>query len=329
MIKERVFVAGATGYMGSFLAERLVEEGYSVRGLVRDPDRCDELRSKGIDPALGDLRDPQSLEAALQGIDTVYQVAGIFRRENVSKKEMYDTHVKGIQNLMDACIKTGVKKYVHGSTVGVHGDVKNPPANEQSPYGPGDLYQETKTKGEQTVLRYMKEGRLPITIFRPTGVYGPRDTRFLKLVRTINKKLVPVVGSGEVLFHAIYIDDLIDGIIKCGTTEEAIGNVYILASEQPITLNNLFRTIAEKLDVNPLWLHVPYKPVYMAGHLCELIFKPLGINPPLYRRRVSFFKNTRWFDISKAKRELGFQPMVDMNTGLKLTVDWYKQAGLL
>ena len=330
MVKvEVILVTGATGYIGGHLSKRLVKEGYSVRGLVRDPGRCEELLNHGVEPFLGDLRDPASLERALEGVKTVYQVAGIFRRENVSRQEFWDTHVQGVENLLDASVRAGVERYVHCSTVGVHGDVKNPPASEETPYDPGDNYQRTKKEGERVVLEYMHRGRLPIVVFRPTGVYGPGDTRFLKLVKTINKKIVVKLGSGELLFHAIYIDDLVDGILRCGTKEKAIGNVYILAGEHPITLNNLFGTIAEELNVHPIHIRFPFAPVYAAGYLCELTFKPLGINPPLYRRRVKFFKNTRWFDISKAKRELEFVPEVDMKTGIRLTVDWYRKAGWL
>ena len=208
--------------------------------------------------------------------------------------------------------------------MGVHGDVKNPPANEQSPYAPGDNYQETKTQGERLVLEYMRQDKLPLVVFRPTGVYGPGDMRFLKLMKAIKSKMLVVVGSGEVLFHAIYIDDLVEGILRCGICPNAVGNVYILAGDEPVVLNELFRMSAEAIGVRPPWLRVPFTPVYLAGYLCELLFKPLGIDPPLHRRRVNFFKNTRWFDISKAKRELGFQPRMDMGTGLRTVVDWYR-----
>lgn len=329
VVAERVLVTGATGYTGGHLCDRLVAEGYSVRALVREPNGSADLHSRGVEVAVGDLRNARSLEQAVNGIDVVYHIAALFRTENVSRNDMWETNAQGPQDLLDASIKAGVQRFVHCSTVGVHGNIKNPPANEEAPYSPGDHYQKSKTEGERRVLKYMKEGLVPTVVFRPTGIYGPGDMRWLKLIKAIKSRMYFMVGSGEVLFHAVYIDDLIDGIIRCGTREEAVGNVYILGGEHPITLNQMYGTIAEELNVRPIHIRVPFAPVYAAGYLCELIFKPLGINPPLYRRRVKFFKNTRWFDISKAKNDLGFKPAIDMKTGIHLTVEWYRENGWL
>jgi nucleoside-diphosphate-sugar epimerase len=259
----------------------------------------------------------------------VYHIAALFRPENVTRKEMWENNVQGTKNMLDAAVKAGVKRFVHCSTIGVHGDIKNPPANEETPYGPGDYYQESKTAGEKIALQYMKEGQLPIVVFRPGGIYGPRDLRFLKLIRLIKAGRFIMLGSGEVVYQMIYIDDLIDGILLCGTRDEAIGKVYILTGGEPTTLNQLVRVIAQALGVRPPWLRFPVTPVYIAGFLCELLFKPLGINPPLYRRRVDFFRKTRCFDISKVKRELGFSPKTDLKTGITLTTAWYQKEGWL
>jgi nucleoside-diphosphate-sugar epimerase len=325
MRKERILITGATGFTGGHLCERLSREGHQVRALVRDQSRCSELNRWGVETVTGDLRDPESLKAAAKGIDAVYHIAALFRPENVSRKEMWENNVQGTKNMLDAAVNAGVQRFIHCSTIGVHGDIKNPPANEETAYGPGDYYQESKTAGEKIALQYMRDAKLPIVIFRPGGIYGPRDLRFLKLIRPIKAGRFIMLGSGEVVYQMIYIDDLVDGILLCGTREEAIGKVYILTGGEPTTLNQLVRVIAEALGVRPPWLRFPVTPVYIAGFLCELLFKPLGINPPLYRRRVDFFRKTRCFDISKAKSELGFCPKTDRKTGIKLTADWYRE----
>jgi nucleoside-diphosphate-sugar epimerase len=325
----KVFVTGAGGFTASHLCERLVQQGYQVTGLVRDPKRCADLQRRGVELVVGDLRDPRSLKHAVKGMDIVYHIAALFRAENVSRKEMWETNVEGTRNLLDAAVKAGVRRFVHCSTVGVHGGIKNPPASEETPYGPGDHYQESKTEGERVALRYMAEGRLPIVVFRPGGIYGPGDLRFLKLFKAIQKRRFIMLGSGEITYHLVYINDLIEGILLCGTNEKSIGNVFILAGEAPVTLNQLVAVIAEILDVPPPRLHFPVAPVYLAGFLCELLCKPFGINPPLYRRRVDFFRKNRAFDISKAKRELGFEPKTDLRTGISLTAGWYRKTGLL
>lgn len=329
MSSERVLVTGATGFTGSHLCERLVRRGHPVRALVRSASQRDSLRGRGVELAFGDLRDCGSLRQAMKGIDVVYHIAALFRPENVSRREMWATNVQGTRNALDAAIGAGVRHFVHCSTVGVHGDIRNAPANEETPYGPGDHYQESKAEAERVVLQYMADGRLPIVVFRPGGIYGPRDMRFLKLFKAIQRRRFIMLGSGDVIYQMIYINDLIDGILLCGTHEKATSNVFILTGEEPVTLNHLVRVIAEVLDVPPPRLRFPVAPVYVAGLICELICKPFGVHPPLYRRRVDFFRKTRSFDISRAKRELGFYPKTDLRTGIALTAAWYREHGYL
>lgn len=329
MITGQILVTGAAGFTGGNLTRRLAADGHMVRALVREPDRSSDLIDLGVELFKGDLRDPDSIREAMSGVDLVYHIGALFRPENVSRQDMWDVNVQGTKNMLDAAEEVGVQRFVHCSTIGVHGDVENPPATEESPYAPKDYYQESKTAGEQLVRQYMDEGRLPITIFRPAGIYGPGDLRFLKLVKPIKKGRFVMIGKGETLFHMVYIDDLVDGIILCGTKPEAIGQIYILAGREPVALNDLVKITADILNVSPPRWQVPYAPVFMAGHLCELVFKPFGIHPPLYRRRVSFFKNTRWFDITKAQQELGFNPKVDVRCGIERTARWYQQEGVL
>ena len=329
MSAQRILVTGATGFTGSHLCERLATEGYAVRALVRDPNRCTALRSWDVEVVPGELRDTASLQRATEGIEVVYHIAALFRQENVSRQEMWETNMQGTKNILDAAIGAGVQRFVHCSTIGVHGDIKNPPATEETPYGPGDHYQESKTAGERVVLEYMAEDRLPIVVFRPGGIYGPRDLRFLKLIKAIRTRRFVMLGSGDVLYQMIYIDDLVDGIVLCGTSEKVIGNVYILTGDEPVSLNQLVQLIAAVLGVRPPRLRFPVTPFYVAGFLCELVCKPFGINPPIYRRRMDFFRKTRCFDISKAKRELGFKPGTDLQTGMRATAEWYQKEGLL
>jgi nucleoside-diphosphate-sugar epimerase len=329
MAGEHVLVTGASGFTGGRLCRRLVERGYAVRALIRHPDRDCGLSSSGVKTVLGDLRDQRSLQRAVDGIDKVFHIAAVYRKENVSRREMFEINVQGTRNLLDASIEAGVRRFMHCSTTGVHGDIKHPPANEESPFAPGDHYQESKAEGERVVMEYMRNNQLPIVIFRPGGIYGPGDLRFLKLFKAIKARRFAMIGSGEVRNQLIYIDDLIDGILLCATAERAVGNVYILAGDEPATLNQLVHLIAQALEVQPTRLRIPFTPVYLAGFVCEMICRPLGLDPLLHRRRVKFFSNTRWFDISKAKTQLGFKPRIDFRTGLGCTARWYQKQGFL
>ena len=320
-----VLVTGSTGFTGGHLCARLVQQGRRVRALVRDPARAASSHPPEVELAGGDLRDPASLARAVEGVGTVYHIAALFRPENVSRREMFEVNVEGTRSLLEASARAGVRRLVHCSTVGVHGDVQDPPASEDAPFAPGDHYQQSKLEGERVAQEFLRDGRLPVVIFRPAGIYGPGDLRFLKLVRAIARRRFIMIGSGEVKYQMVYIDDLVDGILRCGTLPVAVGRVYVLTGEPAVALRELAATIAQAVGVPPPRWRVPFWPVYLAGAACEAICKPFGVNPPLYRRRVDFFRKTRWFDISKAKRELGFAPSTDLATGIRKTVAWYRE----
>jgi nucleoside-diphosphate-sugar epimerase len=330
MSKVKILITGATGFTGGYLARRLSTSGHAVRALVRSPEKGRSLAEQGIEIVTGDVTNPASLDRAMEDVALVYHIAATFRQENISDKKMWAINCQGVQNMLDAAIAAGtVNRFVHCSTIGVHGDIKNPPATEDSPYAPDDAYQRSKTGGEKIAMTYIKESKLPITIFRPGGIYGPGDTRFLKLFRPIKKRRFVMIGSGKVLYSLIYIDDLIDGILLCGTHPRAIGNTYILTGEPALTLNEFVATIAEVVGVpRPKW-HIPVSPVYFTGFVCEVVCKLVGFEPPLYRRRVDFFRKDRSFSIAKARRELGFLPKVDIKTGLARTARWYEEQGLI
>lgn len=325
----RALVTGGTGFAGSHLCKSLIDNGYQVRALVRDPHQAGPLVRWGAELVCGDLRDPESLKRALRGEEVVYHVAAVFRRGDLSPKEMWETNATGTKNILEAAEKAGVRRFVHCSTVGVHGETTRAPANEESPYQPGDAYQKSKVEGERIAFSYMERGRLPVVVFRPGGIYGPGDLRFLKLFKAIKKGRFVMLGSGRVLYQLIYIADLIDGILLCGTEDQALGKVYILTGEKPVTLNRFVEVIAKTLGVSIPRLRIPVAPVYGISLLCELLCRPLGVDPPLHRRRIDFFRKSRWFDISRAKRELGFRPKTDLNTGIERTAAWYREQGYL
>jgi nucleoside-diphosphate-sugar epimerase len=329
MTAGTVLVTGATGFTGGALARRLARHNAPVRALVRNPARTARLADLGIEIAHGDLRDARSLRKAMQGVDTVYHIAAVYRQQCVEPRMFEAINGSGVQYLLDAAIAAGVRRFVHCSTVGVHGNVKDPPAAEDAPLAPGDLYQESKLKGERIAARYMAEGRLPITIFRPAGIYGPGDLRFLKLFRGIKRGRFPMIGDGQVFYHWVYIDDLIDGIIRCGTVEQAIGETFILAGPEYTTLNELLATMAEELGGRLPWPRIPLAPVYFAAAVCEVVCRSLNVEPPLHRRRVDFFTKSRAFDISKARRKLGYAPQVSIREGVARTAAWYADEGLL
>jgi nucleoside-diphosphate-sugar epimerase len=323
----RVLVTGATGFTGGHLARGLQARGRDVVALVRDQARAGALKGDGIALATGDIRDPSAVERAAQHAEVIYHVAAIYRQAGLRDDEYRAVNARAVGTVIEAASRAGVKRVVHCSTVGVHGDVEQPPANEDAPLKPGDIYQVTKLEGERVAREAGARTGVEVVIARPTGIYGPGDRRLLKLFRGVARRRFLVLGSGEIFYHLTYIDDLVEGFRLCGEVPEAAGRTYILAGGEVTTLSELIRIVAQVAGVQPPTLHLPVLPVWVAGAACELICAPFGIEPPLYRRRVDFFTKSRAFDIARARRELGYAPQVSLREGIRRTLDWYKRAG--
>lgn len=326
---RKVLVTGANGFTGSYLCRKLVERGDHVLALVRASSKRDLLQGVDVEFVIGDLAEETLPAAALHGVDTVYNVAAVFRTEGVSDKYFYDVNADGVDRLLHAAYQANVSRFVHCSTIGVLGAIKHPPASETAPYNPDDVYQRSKLEGEQRTLAFQKKYDFPLSVVRPAAIYGPGDMRMLKLFRAVDKKIFWMIGSGDIYFHMVYVEDLIDGIILAGERSEAIGEVFILAGEEYIKLNDLVQLIGDILGRPVSKRHIPVMPVMAAAIICQRICRPLGIEPPLYPRRLKFFTKSRAFDISKAKRVLGYQPKIDLRTGLTRTASWYQQNNYL
>jgi nucleoside-diphosphate-sugar epimerase len=326
---KKILVTGGTGFTGGHLCERLIKEGHQVRTIARKPEKAAHLARIGVEILCGDIVEFQAALKALANVDTVYHIAALYRQEGVPRKLFWDVNVTGTENLIKASLSTGVTRFVHCSTVGVHGAIEGPAAGEDTPYRPGDHYQKSKVEGEKLVRSYMSSSHMGVTVFRPAPIYGPGDLRFLKLFKAIQKNRFWMIGTGNVFYHLTYIDDLIEGILLCGSKIDAIGKTYIIAGNEFVTLNALVSLISNVLAVPPPRRHVPLWPIYAAAYACETICKPLGIEPPLYRRRVDFFRKSRAFDITKAMKELQYQPKIDLQSGLQKTANWYREQGYL
>jgi nucleoside-diphosphate-sugar epimerase len=325
-------VTGATGFTGGHVARSLAARGYDVRAFVRprtchDSDKSDSsqsLTNAGIAIVPGDLRDRRALADATAGVDVVYHIAAIYRQAGVSTDTYRAVNATAVGDLIEAAARGGVRRVVHCSTVGVHGDVQGPPADEDAPLKPGDVYQETKLEGERAAREAGARTAVEVTIVRPTGIYGPGDRRLLRLFRGVARRRWVTLGRGEIYYHLTYIDDLVEGFRLCGEHPAAANRTYILAGGEVTTLNALVALIAEVAAVPAPRLHLPVWPFWMAGAACEALCAPLGIEPPIYRRRVDFFTKSRAFDIARARHELGYAPQIGLREGITRTLTWYR-----
>ena len=289
--------------------------------------RAHHLEADGIELVAGDIRDGSAIERAVRGADVVYNIAAIYRHAGTSAAVYRAVNATAAEQVVEAAGRAGVRRVVHCSTVGVHGDVEHPPANEDAPLRPGDIYQITKLEGEARARNAGKRLGVEVTIVRPTGIYGPGDRRLLKLFRGVARRRFPMLGRGEIYYHLTYIDDLVDGFVACAEHPAAAHRTYILAGGEVTTLNALIAAVADVAGVEPPRLHLPVWPFWIAGALCEGVCVPVGIEPPLYRRRVDFYTKSRAFDIARARHELAYEPKVGLREGIQRTLRWYRQQG--
>ena len=325
----KALVTGANGFTGSYMVRNLLKNGYSVRGLVRKSSNLDLIKDLDIELVYADLAKDEIANEVMDGIDVVYNVGAAFRIEGVPESYFWDVNVKGTKKLLVAAKKAGIKKFIHCSTVGVQGDIKNPPAKETHPNNPGDYYQESKLEGEQLALEFFKKEGLKGTVVRPVGIYGPGDTRFLKIFKFINNGKFRMIGDGNVLYHLTYVEDLVEGFRLAGENEKANNEIFTIGGNGYLTLRELVDKISIILDKPTSKKSIPVWPVWIAGALCELVCKPFGISPPIYRRRIDFFIKDRAFDITKAKTVLGYNPTTTLEEGLAKTAAWYKEKNLI
>jgi dihydroflavonol-4-reductase len=325
---QRILVTGAGGFTGLSLAKALSAAGQRVRGLVRTTDQSAALERAGVTTVAGDVRDPSVIRRAITGIDTVYHLAAVFRRTAVPGSEYREVHVDATRQLVEFSAAAGVQRIVHCSTVGVHGSVsEDAPATEDAPFQPADVYQETKLEGEQIALETAERVGIPLTVVRPGPIYGPGDKRLFKLIGGVAQEHFQLLGDGSPHFQMVYIDDLTEGLRLAAEVPAAVGRTYILAGNEAPTLNELVNEIASVAGVASPRMRLPVWPFWIAGAVCEAICIPLGIEPPIFRRRVKFFTSNRWFDTSRARRELGFVPRVSLREGLRRTLESYQRLG--
>lgn len=330
-LSRTVLVTGATGFIGQALTRKLLERGEKVRVLVRDPAKLDALGLAVDQVVQGDITDAETVERATQGVDLVYAIAGTFREPGLSDARYREVNVDAVRTMHDAAKRNSVKRIVHCSTCGIHGSINGSPADETYPVQPVGIYEQTKADGERLALELGAANGVEVTALRPTPVYGPGDTRLLKLFKLASRRPMITIGDGKVGYHLVYIEDLTEAFLLAGDEPAATGESFLIGGPEIPSLNEIFEVVAS-LNGNggaSSVVRLPVTPIWFAGWLCEAMCRPLGVDPPIHRRRIEFFINNRAYRIDKAREVLGYAPKVGVEDGLRRTADWYRSSGLL
>jgi len=324
-----IAITGATGFLGSHLTEKLISEGHKVSILAREKKKAQRFEENAQKTVIADITDRRALDELVTGVDVVVHLVSNFRTASGPPESYENINVVGARVALQAAEAAGVKRFIYCSTIGVHGNVASTPANEDSPFNPGDLYQVTKLNAEKIVSEAIGKSSMEIVIIRPCSMYGPGDMRMLKMFKMLAKRTFLLVGPCKENFHAVYIDDIVDGFMRAIKTPGIDGETFIVGGESYLPLKDYIKMAAKAVGSPMPWLRFPYGPFYVVALVCEGICIPFGIEPPLHRRRVRFYKNNRAFSIDKARNILGYEPKIGLEEGMRRTVQWYRENGYL
>lgn len=314
-----VFITGATGFVGGALARTLAERGARVHALARRSSDRSRLDGIDVDWRVGDVLDADSLRGCCDGMDYVIHAAGRLGAAGVPESAYNQLHVTGTNNVLAEVERTQPHpRVLYVSSPGVLGPIDGPPADETAPLAPSNAYERSKAAAEELVGIYAAAG-LPVVSGRPEFIYGPGDVHVLGLFRAVQHGRFFYIGSGDYTCHPTFIDDAVDGLLRC-LEHGRVGEVYHIAGPRPVTFRELAETIAAALAVPPVRLTVPHWLAMAGATGGEMVGRILRRRPPLSRAGVAFFSENRRFSWQKAHRELGYTPQVELAEGVARTV---------
>ena len=326
-----IVVTGATGFLGSALTIRLLEQRQDVRILVRDEQKARQQFGDAVTIVRGEITEAQQVQEAVDGATVVYHLVGRLYHPSVSTELYHETHVEGTRILLNACKgQSQLQSVVHCSTTGVFGVTGNrKPAGEDAPFAPTNPYEATKLEGELLAMSAYKEYGLPVSVIRPGLVYGPGDLHLLGFFSSIKKGLPCLIDGGRALIHPVHIDDMTDAFLLSAQRREAIGRSYNIAGDRPVSFKVLSTAIAHALGRELPRGNIPLSFANLASDIFSFIPGFQGESAPLTRSRVKFLTNSRTYSIKRAQAELGYAPKVALDEGMRETAAWYQKHGYL
>jgi nucleoside-diphosphate-sugar epimerase len=328
----KLLLTGGSGFIGSrlALAARAQQLDVVVTGQVNNDaerSRVAEMTRAGVTLETGPLQDADFARRIVAGCDLVIHLAAAQHEANVPDSYFEEVNIGGTRSLLNASRAAGVRRFVYGSTIGVYGSAAEGMLDEDSPTRPDNIYGRTKLAAEKVVQD--EAGDLETCIVRISETYGPGDFRLLNLFRAIDKGAFMMIGDGQNRRQAMHVKDLIEGLLIASRHPAAVGQTFVMPGNEAMTTREMVATIAGALGRPVPRLRLPLWPFIAAAVVFEGTFKPLGIQPPLHRRRLDFFRKSFVFSTKKAEGLLGFVPRVTFAEGARETAAWYREQGML
>jgi dihydroflavonol-4-reductase len=322
---DRILVTGGTSFSGLHLVRSLVREGHAVRVMSRSLERARAMLPAETEIMVGDITERAHVARAMVGREVVYHLADSSGSGRVTTaRDHWRINVQGTRLVMQAAMDEEVRRIVHCGTARVHGDTGPGSANEESAFRPTNAYELTKLQAERLALLFVRECALPVAVARPTWTYGADDRRFRRMMAAVRRGHVVIPGTRRARVHPIHVDDLVRGLKLLATSNDAVGESFILGGPEHLALDELITVLAYAIGVKRPQVHIPELSTRMLVWAAER-FSFTGS----LRGRLEFFTKSHVFDIGKAARVLGFTPRVPVAEGVGRTVLWEERVALV
>jgi len=328
----KALVTGGGGFLAGHLIDKLLEMGHSVR-TVELPER-DMGRFSALDVEVigGDLCDPAVADRACEGMEVVFNPAALCASVG-PKKRFWSINVDLTDNLISGCKKAGVRRLVQvSSPSAVFDGTDHIDADESLPYPRKWLnqYSETKAVSEQRVLAADGPGLETVAI-RPHAIWGPRDrTLFPRIIERAQAKRIVQIGDGQNVISTLYVENGADALVLAATAQKAPGNVYFVTDADSIKLWDWLRRILKDLDLPTIKRKVPYPLVYGVGAVQKTVWNLFNLKgePTVTRYSAAELAKNHSYSIERARSDLGYNPRIDREEGLRRFYEWFEKEGI-
>ena len=328
-----MLITGGSGLLGGHIVERMSQQGHKVRALVRQTSDIEHLKTTGAEIVYGNVEDYDSLVAAAKGMDVIIHAAARVLPGWGQWRDFESCIVEGTENLLNASIEAGVKRFVYVSSGTVVGKAAlgDKPADETAPYIDVELtreayYDHAKAKAEQIVLDYHKQGKISATVVRPCMIYGPRCRLLTDRIYRYVKMFPVLPGNAMAKTALVHVHDVADCVILAATSEKSWGQVYNIGPAEIVTFRDFINSMAKATGKSEFKIVIPLGVVFASAAVMEMWGRLIRSEdaPFLTRSDIKFVRDGMYIDSSKARKELGWQPKISIEEGCRQYVEWRK-----